>query len=56
MSTINKEKEQVAETCSTGSCSTDKSKEQAQKLAEKAKVETAKLEQQTKKHSGSCCG
>ena len=49
-----KGKEQAVETCSTGSCSTEKSKEQAQKQVDEK--EEKRLEQHAKKVGGSCCG
>jgi hypothetical protein len=53
MSTTEKEKEQATENCSTGSCSTDKTREQAQKESEKKEL---KVEQPATKVHGSCCG
>jgi hypothetical protein len=54
MSTKEKEQGKDVETCTTGSCSTEKSKEQAQKQAEKKEVN--QLDQPVKKNQGSCCG
>ncbi len=55
MSTREREKEQAVETCSTGSCSTEKSKEQAQAQIQAEKKEL-KVEQPATKSHGSCCG